>query len=215
MIPACPIIGTRAPEPQEIGGQAGGHGGQQDASQRPRKRAAELERTTGFEPATLTLAKGDAFRPWRPLSPVEQAPLRRLVRPVRQSSLLSGATLFNTLNNLRNLREGPLPQLPPHPHAHLDGVARRAQEPGKDDVVNRDADMSAQAINAGDRTHDETELPVTAAELVTEDRAPLLTDDNRLASAPPYRYHPCRGRADVSAWQEGSRCTSAPRRSPL
>ena len=45
-----------ASEPQQIGGQTGGHGGQKTRLSDP-KRAAELERTTGFEPATLTLAK--------------------------------------------------------------------------------------------------------------------------------------------------------------
>ncbi len=43
-----------------------------------------LERTTGFEPATLTLAKGADSGPPRRRQSVDQASLRRLVRPVRR-----------------------------------------------------------------------------------------------------------------------------------
>ena len=42
--------------------------------------------------------QGDAFRPWRPLSPVEQAPLRPLVRPLGRAPPLR-RTWFNASNN--------------------------------------------------------------------------------------------------------------------
>ena len=60
-IPACPIIGTpSARNRSKSVGKAVGTVGRQRDSAAP-KRAAELERTTGFEPATLTLAKVMGF----------------------------------------------------------------------------------------------------------------------------------------------------------
>jgi hypothetical protein len=42
-----------------------------------------LERTTGFEPATPTLAKREDIRPSSPPSPVTWSPVRLFVRPAR------------------------------------------------------------------------------------------------------------------------------------
>ena len=45
--------------------------------------------------------QGNGNRPPTPLQSAEQAPVRRLVRPVRRSRLLSGPDSSNTLNSLR------------------------------------------------------------------------------------------------------------------
>jgi hypothetical protein len=68
--------------------------------------AAELERTTGLEPATLTLAKkGNDSPPPRRLLSLEQAARRRLVRYSAESPPL-GRALCNALNRAETLRAG-------------------------------------------------------------------------------------------------------------
>jgi hypothetical protein len=71
--------------PHSSRGQLRGHvGSTRESSARKRDSDQDrLERTTGFEPATLTLAKREENRPSSPLSPLTWSPVRPFVRPAR------------------------------------------------------------------------------------------------------------------------------------
>ena len=72
---------------------------------KPQHSWGRMERTTGFETATLTLAKkGYGIRPGRRLWSVERAVVRRFVRPVRRVRSRPVA-IVNALNTSTNRRD--------------------------------------------------------------------------------------------------------------
>ena len=89
-------------------------------------------------------------------------------------------TLFTALNEAQTLRDGTLPRRAgPRPEYDV-LVARRADDYGDDtavDAINDSEDTSLDALNAWiaelQRDDDWIELPVSAAELIAEDRAAL------------------------------------------